>query len=164
MWNTGGLLELYLLRHGIAESKPVTGRDVDRRLTAGGTAALHDVLVRASAAGVAPAVIVSSAYVRALETARIAAERLGYKGELLQSPALRPEAAPEELWEQVRVLDAGSMLLVAHEPLLSASLAWMLGETKIVTPFAPATLVRVEFEDLRPRPRGIMQWKLVPTG
>ena len=160
MWNTGGCLELYLLRHGIAEAKSDTGRDVDRRLTTAGMAALRGVLDRAHVAGAAPDVIVSSLHLRAIETARIAAERLGYRGDLLQSPALRPDAAPEELWEEVRVLDGGSALLVAHEPLLSAALAWMLGETRVAVQFAPGTLVRLDFEKLGSRPRGVLKWKM----
>jgi len=154
-------VQLYLLRHGIAEPKSSTGRDVDRRLTAQGIASLGKILDRASAAAWKPDLIVSSPYKRAIETAGIAAERLSYLGDLLQSPALSPDVAPVDLWNEVRALaPAAAVLLVSHEPLLSAATSWLLGETHVVVSFAPATLVRIDFEELGPRPHGVLQWKL----
>ena len=155
-------MQLYLLRHGAAESKSLTGRDADRRLTPAGIAALAEVLDRARASGLAPDVIIASPYVRAVETARVAAERLGYAGEVLQSPTLMPDAAPVGLWEEARALapTAAAVLLVAHEPLLSTAVSWMLGETRVVLGFGPGTLVRIDFEVLGPQPRGVFKWKL----
>src|SRR6185295_7854816 len=147
------IVQLYLLRHGVAESKSSTGRDADRRLTAAGIAALGQILDRARAAGVTPDAIVSSPYVRAIETARLAAERLAYRGALLESPALMPDAAPAGVWEEARVLGSAAVLLVAHEPLLSAAVSWLLGETKVVVGFGPGTLVRIDCDGLRSRPR-----------
>ena len=40
-------MEIYLLRHGIAEDRSATGRDADRRLTEEGRAKLRRVLERA---------------------------------------------------------------------------------------------------------------------
>jgi len=90
------------------------------------------------------------------------AERLGYAGEVLQSPTLMPDAAPVGLWEEARALapTAAAVLLVAHEPLLSTAVSWMLGETRVVLGFGPGTLVRIDFEVLGPQPRGVFKWKL----
>ena len=69
-------MEIYLLRHGIAEDRSTTGRDPDRRLTDEGRAKLRRVLERAHQAGVRPSLILSSPYRRALETAEIMAAKL----------------------------------------------------------------------------------------
>ncbi|MBV8904023.1 MAG: histidine phosphatase family protein, partial [Acidobacteriia bacterium] len=79
-------MELYLLRHGIAENGRPGLKDADRALTAEGKDKLKRVLVRARGAGVEPGVILSSPYRRALETAQIAAESLGYRGKIVQTP------------------------------------------------------------------------------
>ena len=154
------LLASSLQRHGVAEAKSPTGRDADRRLTAAGIARLVEIFDRARAAGVAPDVIVSSPYVRAIETARLAAERLEYGGELLQSSALMPDQAPVGLWEEARALAPATVLLVAHEPLLSAAASWMLGETRVVVAFGPGTLLRIDCDAVGPQPRGALKWKL----
>ena len=85
------LMEIYLLRHGIAEDRSSTGRDSDRRLTDEGRAKLRRVLERVHQAGVRPSLILSSPYKRALETAEIAAHELGYEGRIVRTDAISPE-------------------------------------------------------------------------
>jgi len=160
-------MQLYLLRHGISETKSVSGRDADRRLTQAGVAALTEILSRAHAAQVMPECIVSSPYLRAIETARLAAALLGYPAELLQSTALLPDSTPQQVWQEVRELArelAPAVLLVAHEPLLSATASWMIGETRIAMSFMPGTLVRIDFDSVGAAPKGTMQWKLDSAG
>src|SRR5919202_58487 len=86
------LMEIYLLRHGIAESQAAT--DAERDLTAEGRKKVRQVMKVAADAGVSPALVLSSPYRRALTTARIAIDELGYKGDLVQSQALVPASAP----------------------------------------------------------------------
>jgi phosphohistidine phosphatase SixA len=46
------------------------------------------------------------------------------------------------------------LLFVAHEPLLSATASWMLGEARVVIGFRPATLVRIDFDAVGIEPQG----------
>lgn len=150
-------MELYLLRHGIAEQRSLTGRDADRRLTAEGAAALEQTLARARAAGARPTLILCSPYVRAVETAEIAARTLGC-AEIVRSEALTPDAAPEALWEQVRLFSyEPAILLAAHEPLLSMAAAWMLGSSRSDA-FLPGGIVAIDFASAGPEPRGVIRW------
>jgi phosphohistidine phosphatase len=109
---------------------------------------------------VAPGVILASPYARALETATIAAKELGCSEDLIECSALRPESSPVELWAELRETAGEQVLAVGHEPLLSAAASWMLGESRLVVSFAPGTLVRIDFERLGPRPRGVLRWRL----
>src|SRR5712671_2334015 len=111
-------MELYLLRHGIAEDHAPSGRDADRRLTEEGRDKLRRVLERAHGAGVRPALIVSSPLKRAVETAEIAARELGYEGKIVRVDALSPDASPSEVWAEIRKRpDEPAILLAGHEPL-----------------------------------------------
>lgn len=153
-------MELYLLRHGAAESRALSGRDQDRALTPGGIAGVQRTIAQAQASGLAPRWIVASPYVRAQQTARIAAGLLGYTEPILPSTRLTPESDPENVWAEVRDLAPDSPLLfVAHEPLLSAAASWMLGENRVIIEFKPATIVRIDFEAITPEPHGALQWK-----
>lgn len=157
-------MEVYLLRHGIAEDESPTGRDQDRQLTAEGRRKLHDVLKIAAAAGVAPDVIVSSPYVRAVQTAEIAKEILGRKDEIQRSHALVPESDPEEVWSEIRNSYRGvhSLFLSSHEPLMSRSTGFLLGYTDLLVDFKKGAIVRIDIESFGIQPRGLLKWMLVP--
>src|SRR5690348_1434062 len=92
-------MEIYLLRHGIAGD---ASSDAERALTAEGREKLARVMKRARQAGVVPGVILSSPYRRAVETAEIAAEVLGYEGKIVRVRALLSEASPREAWDEIR--------------------------------------------------------------
>ena len=157
-------MELYLLRHGAAESRAVSGRDQDRALTESGQAAVKALLEKAREDGVAPRWIVASPYLRAQQTARIAARVFSYEEPVLVSTRLTPESAPVDLWAEVRDMDPDSpLLLVAHEPLLSAAASWLLGESRVIIDFRPGTLVRIDFDSVGVTPQGQHRWTLHGT-
>ena len=154
-------MELYLLRHGIAEERSETGRDEDRRLTNEGREKLHRVLERAHAAGTAPSAIFASPLRRALETAEIAARQLGYEGRIIRTPALAPESSPHQVWNFLREhADETSVLLAGHEPLFSATTAYFLGSMRSMVQFRKGALVRIDIDSSRNVPEGVLQWMI----
>jgi phosphohistidine phosphatase len=151
------------LRHGIAEDRAPSGRDSDRALTDAGKHKLEKVLKRARKAGVNPTLIISSLYARAMETAEIAARLLDYKSEIVRSDRLVPHASPQDLWAEVRAhRDEPSLLLAGHEPLFSATVAYMLGSTRAMVEFKKGALVRIDFATIGADPKGVLQWMLTP--
>lgn len=156
-------MELYLLRHAIAEEHSTSGRDADRKLTPEGFEKLRRVAKFARNSGVAPSLVLSSPYVRAIETAAAAARVLEYKSEILQTHRLTPGASPAEVWAEIRGhRGETSILLVGHEPLFSSVASWMLGSARIMVDFRKAALVRIDFETLGVEPRGILRWMITP--
>jgi phosphohistidine phosphatase len=156
-------MELYLLRHGLSEERGATGRDADRTLTPEGIAKLQRVLDLARDAGVRPSLILSSPYARAKQTAEIAARTLDYRGKVLHSAAFAPHSSPFKAWEEVRAHDGeASLLVAAHEPLLSSTVAWFAGSTREMIRFVPAAMVRIDFAALGPHPEGVMRWMISP--
>jgi phosphohistidine phosphatase len=155
-------MEIYLLRHGIAEEG--TGlRDADRALTSEGKKKLRETLKAAEAAEVAPALIISSPYRRAWETAQIAAEVLQYKHEILKSKTLTPSSEPRLVWEEIREhKDLRDLMLVGHEPLFSSLTGYLLGVPELVVDFKKGTIIRIDCERFGPEPRGALRWMLVP--
>lgn len=150
-----------MLRHGIAEDHAATGRDADRRLTDEGRAKLRRVLERAHQAGVRPSLILSSPLRRALETAEIAARELGYAGKLLRTPALTPESSPQQVWDAIREHRAeAAILLAGHEPLFSATVAYLLGSAHAMVHFRKGALARIDTQSTGPTPAGVLQWML----
>src|SRR5262249_20263692 len=152
------------LRHGIAENGRPGMKDSERALTSEGREKLKRVLARARAAGVKPDVILSSPYRRALQTAEIAAESFGYRGKIVQTTALTPDASPQQVWEEVRGRHGESAILLAsHEPLTSATVAFLLGSSGLTIDMKKAGLARIDCDRFGPEPKGVLKWLLTPA-
>jgi phosphohistidine phosphatase len=156
-------MELYLLRHGIAEDRAASGRDADRALTEEGRRKLEKVLRRARKAGVEPALILSSPLRRAMETAQMAAGELGCKSAIVRCDALLPDSTPRQAWSEIRAHgDEPSLLLTGHEPLFSQTAAWLLGSTRAMIDFRKGALLCIDCAPAGAEPRGVLQWMLTP--
>ncbi|HLH20050.1 MAG TPA: phosphohistidine phosphatase SixA [Bryobacteraceae bacterium] len=154
-------MQIYLLRHGIAEDGRPGMPDSDRALTDEGKEKLRRVLKRAPAK---PSLILSSPYRRALETAEIAAEVLGYEGKVARTRRLTPDASPADLWEDLRERkDEESVLLAGHQPMMSSLAAFLLDSPALQIDMKKAALARIDCERLGPRPGGVLKWLLTPA-
>jgi len=143
-------MEIYLLRHAIAEDAAPGQPDPDRALTAEGRDKLRKVLKRARQADAIPSLILTSPYRRAVETAEIAARSLDYQGKLVRTEALVPEASPHELW-------------ASHEPLMSSAAAFLLGCPALQVEMKKAALVRIDCDRFGGDPRAVLKWMLTPA-
>lgn len=156
-------MEIYLLRHAIAEERSASGRDGDRQLTDEGRQKLRKVMKRAAGAGVEPSLILSSPLIRAVQTAEIAAEVLHYAGKIVKVDSLTPDSSPRDVWEEIRTRkDEPAILLAGHEPLYSATTAYLLGSTRSMVDFRKAGLVRIDVQGFGATPGGVLQWMLTP--
>ena len=156
-------MEIYLLRHGIAEDGQAGQADSERALTAEGKKKLKSVLRTAATAGVRPTLIMTSPYRRAVQTAQLAAEVFEYQGDLVRSTALVPGAKPEAAWEEIRPHKSEPRILLSgHEPLFSALTAHLLGCPNLQIDFKKAGLVCVEVDRFGSEPHGVLKWYLTP--
>ena len=156
-------MQIYRLRHGIAEDARPGQADADRALTPEGIKRLREILKRARTASVAPTVIVTSPYVRARQTAELAKEILGYEDELSPSSKLTPMASPMDTWAEVRALRREpSLLLVGHEPHMSSFTGYLLGTPELRVDFKKGAMVRIDLLDFGVHPRGILKWMMAP--
>jgi len=114
-------------------------------------------------AGVSPTLIASSPYVRAVQTAEVAAKEFGWHGDLLRLPSLVPNSSPEAVWSDVRDLRGeSSVLLAGHEPLMAHLVAYLLNAPSLIVDMKKSAMVRIDLPDLGPAPRGVLRWMIVP--
>lgn len=156
-------MELYLLRHGIAEDGHPGSSDAARQLTDEGREKTAAVLKMARQGGVQPTLILSSPYIRAQQTAKIAARELEVEAAIVSIGSLVPHGTPEKVWADVRDHgDERAILLAGHEPLLSALLAYVLNAPSLRVEMKKAALVRVDIQGAPAIPHGVLRWMLVP--
>ena len=109
-------MRIHLLRHAEAEDSSPTGRDGDRRLNDAGRKRMR--LVAKAIARLEPTydAILVSPLVRSRQTAEPVAAACGFGKDLLETPALLPNADPEAVLRELSHLGAASVLLVGHQP------------------------------------------------
>jgi phosphohistidine phosphatase len=119
-------MELYILRHGIAEDVSESGADRDRRLTNEGiekTTAAGKALRKL---GIEFDVILSSPFARAWKTAELVAEELDCGKKLRECVALSSGKGIAGILSELKKTACSSVLLVGHEPELSQLISTLL--------------------------------------
>ncbi len=155
-------MEIYILRHGIAEEGKADAPDAERALTDTGREKLRAVLDRARDAGVKPSQILTSPYKRAQQTAHIAGHVLGCN-KIVESEALTPSSTPKAVWDLVCLRRREPALLIAgHEPLLGMTVGYLLGAPALQIDLKKAALVRIDQESFGAAPHGVLKWMLTP--
>jgi phosphohistidine phosphatase len=155
-------VELYVLRHAIAADHGAYRRDADRPLTEEGIARFRKATASWAWLGVEVDVIHTSPYVRARQTAELAAEVLG--APVHESPTLGCGAAPREILDLVtQGPSAGRVMVVGHEPDLGAFVAWLTstGGTGGVR-MKKGGLAKLVVHAWRDAPQAELQWLLWP--
>jgi phosphohistidine phosphatase len=156
-------MQIYLLRHAIAEEPKPGVPDADRALTSEGARKLRDILKRAKGGGLDPSTILASPFRRALETANLAAKALDFPQPVITTKTLIPSSSPQETWDEIRLYKGEpALLLVGHEPAMGLLSGYLLATPELKIDFKKGAMVRIDVPSLGPRPRGVLKWMLAP--
>ena len=158
-------MQLFIVRHGIAVDRedPKCPADPDRFLTDEGIEKTRQVAQGVAEVGAAPDLMVTSPYLRALQTAEIFATQLGYaKQKIKKSDFLLPGAEPLQLFRELAKDKELSVVFVfGHAPHLDDLVATALGTKHHVTSLKKAGVAHVELRRLVP-PSGELIWLATP--
>lgn len=121
-------MQIYLVRHGDAVPEEDAGSDRDRWLSPRGREAARALGRLLREQSVAPDAILSSPLPRAVQTAELLAAGLDYLGAITTLRCLEPSAQPRVAGSAI-LAAGGSVLVVSHEPAISALGAHLLGLT-----------------------------------
>ena len=155
-----GPMDIYILRHAIAEAAEGSSPDAGRSLTSEGKEALRRVLKRAKAAAVEPGSILTSPYTRAKETADLARAALNPAARFEETKALLPSSPPGEALSLIRRQKVESLMLVGHEPNLSRLAALLLGAPSLRIAFKKSAIIRIDLDASAPGATGELRWML----
>lgn len=157
-------MRICVLRHGIADDPTRDRPDEERALTEAGRRSLTRILSHLASVDLRPDLILSSPYLRAMQTAEIAADCLGYKDDIVTARALEPEADPQAAWDEVRAWRPRScVLLVSHNPLCSLLARFLLQSPALSVDFGKAALFCAQVRSAGPQPRCTLEWFLRPS-
>jgi phosphohistidine phosphatase len=158
------VLELYLIRHGIAAARGDEFPDDSKRpLVNRGVVRLRRAAKALAAIDVTFDLIVASPLVRTRQTADVLAESLPGKPPVVTSDALAPAGTPavviQELSKHAR--NRARVALVGHEPNLGELAARLVGARTPIA-FKKGAICRIDFDVLPPKGLGQLRWFLPP--
>jgi phosphohistidine phosphatase len=147
-------MDLYLLRHGIAEELSSSDRkpDSERVLTAEGARKMRRIAKGMKATGLSFDLILSSPLPRARQTAEIAAQAYGLRRSVEMTPNLAPQGDPRRLMDELneRRARCKTVLLVGHEPYLSRLISQLVaGDDSLSLELKKGGLGRLSARKLR---------------
>lgn len=143
---------LYLIRHGIAvdRSDPKCPPEAERPLTAKGVQKTRAAALGLRVLGAKPDVLISSPYVRAVQTAEIFAEALGFPPEKVRfSEALKPAENPAEIAKDVLKARAKEVACFGHAPHLDSLVGYLIAARGTFTELKKAGAACLEYAPSR---------------
>jgi phosphohistidine phosphatase len=160
-------MELYLLRHAIAVERGTPGFEADhlRPLTNEGRAKMEQMAAGMATLELKFDVILTSPYVRAHQTAEIAAAALKQAKKLRHEPTLQADRSPQEFVARLAGKLAGHerILAVGHEPFLSSLATLLLGlPGGAALVMKKGGLCKLAVSRFKPRPAAQLEWLLTP--
>ncbi|HMG54923.1 MAG TPA: histidine phosphatase family protein [Kofleriaceae bacterium] len=144
-------MEVFLIRHAEAAPETVAIRDPHRHLTPIGRRQARGIGDRLRWHDCTPTHIWSSPLVRAVQTAELVVAGLGLEVAVEALPALAPDDNPRNVVGALAALPGGAtVILVGHEPGLSAVGALLLGQTEFAG-LDKAQAARID--------NGVLRWR-----
>ena len=153
-------MRVIILRHGISEETHPQG-DNYRRLTPEGRVKLERVAEFLSKR-IRPDMVLTSPFVRAVQTAEVFCKALEYRNSIAESHSLEPACSPDSIIEEISVLDEGEVLLVGHDPHLSSLIERMVCSGNLNFNMKKAAVVRIDFDHAVRAGEGELKWAVAP--
>jgi phosphohistidine phosphatase len=158
-------MELYILRHGIADMLSANGRDSARHLTPEGVKKTRRVSKGMRAMELSFDLILSSPFLRAKETAVIVAKTFKIENCLRFSKSLAPDGNPKKLIDELKSTfrKREKVLLVGHEPFLSRFISLLIsGDTAVPITLKKGGLCKLSTRSLQYGRCSTLEWLLTP--
>ena len=157
-------MNLYLIRHAIAEEETPSGEDSQRGLTDKGAKRMRQIAKGLRTLGVEFDLILTSPYTRAQQTAEILADVFKIKKQVAASENLVPMGDPDlllaEINEKYSVL---SLAIVGHEPYLSTFVSLLTaGGSPVEMTFKKGGVCHLSTDDLHHTHKATLEWLLTP--
>jgi phosphohistidine phosphatase len=158
-------MNLYIVRHGIAIDRedPKCPPDPDRFLTDEGTDRTKQAAKGLVELGIAADLLISSPYLRAMQTAEIFAHALNYpKPKIRRTDLLLPGSDAALFYKELsKDKHSATILCFGHAPQLDDLIAAGIGAKHHVTSLKKAGVAYIELKRVSP-PSGELVWLATP--
>jgi phosphohistidine phosphatase len=155
-------MNLYIIRHAWAFDRDLSRWPDDdfRPLTDEGKKRFAAMAKSLASRGVAPGVIGTSPLVRCVETARLLADKLSTKTQVVELDELRPDGDLPKLlrWTALQSQQQEAIAWVGHAPDVGRLTAELIGASEGQIHFSKGAVALIRFDDPPARGAGELQW------
>ena len=147
------MMHLYLIRHGIAVDRddPNCPPDTERPLTPKGMKRSHAAALGLRALDVKPNAVLTSPWLRAVQTAEIFCETIGYPSKkIIRTDTLKGTSAPADLLRELQSMKSKIVFCFGHEPHLHLVIGYILHTSAKITKLKKAGVALLELERVSP--------------
>lgn len=158
-------MKVYILRHGEALSKgdPAVSSDAERPLVDEGIRRSRQALEGFAKLGISVNAIFTSPWLRAKQTAAIAADVLDMNQRLFELDELAGDRAIEAVMNALTKYSHQDVMLVGHNPQLSELAAYLLSlSTSMQVDLKKSGICAIEVERIPPKNPGTLLWMMTP--
>ena len=156
-------MNIYLVRHGDAEKTAIGKKDFDRDLTPEGKIKIKSAVANWKIFLPDIDFIVTSPYIRALNTAKIIAETYEVKNPVIIDKKLSPGSKAENLIEIANSLSGEEIVFVGHQPDLSGHLSNLISGSGANIEFKKGAVAKITFRNKVHLSKGVLEY-LIPAG
>ena len=156
-------MNLYLIRHAIAEEETSSGEDSQRGLTDKGAKKMRLIAKGLRTLGVEFDLIVSSPYLRAVQTSEILSD-VFKKKKFVLSDNLMPMGDIDLLIAEINEkYSVNSLAIVGHEPYLSTLVSLLTaGGSPVEMTFKKGGVCHLSTDDMHHTRKATLEWLLTP--
>ena len=157
-------MNLYIIRHAIAEEEDPSGDDSQRALTDKGSRKMRQIAKGLRILGVEFDAILSSPYLRAQETAEILGDVFKMKKQIAFSDNLVPMGDPDLLIAEINEkYSVDSLAIIGHEPYLTTLISLLIGQgLPVDVELKKGGVCRLSADDLHHSHHATLEWLLTP--
>ena len=155
-------MNIFLIRHGKAEPASLEKKDFDRELTKEGINIIKRSVGFWKNRIRSFDFIITSPFIRAVQTAEIISELMNYKTDLIKDSTLSPGSSTRSVIQFAKVLEGDNIAFVGHQPDMSYHISTLVCNSQLNLKFSPVSIAKVLF-DGKPKPgKGILEFLLPP--
>jgi phosphohistidine phosphatase len=156
-------LELYLIRHGLADKRGESWPDDTKRpLTDRGMGRVRRSARGLAKMGLSIDVVLTSPLVRTRQTAELFAAAFSPRPTVINVDALAPGGAPSAVAAEIEKHSRRPRIaIVGHEPGIGEFAAWLVG-TRNPIEFKKGGICRIDLGAAPARGAGALRWMLTP--
>jgi phosphohistidine phosphatase len=155
-------MNLYIIRHGDAERISEDVNDFNRKLTSKGESILKSAVKKWKVIIPSLDYIISSPYLRAVQTAEIIASEYNLLDKLIKNDKLSSGCRTEDVVDTINSYDGKNIAIVGHEPDCSNHISKFISSSVAFISFKKGAIAKIIFNNKAVLSRGILEFLIPP--
>ena len=156
-------MNIFLIRHTIAEAATHLKKDRERELTEEGIKTLKESINNWKSKVYSFDIILSSPVKRALRTAEIIADCYNYKDEIIKKNSLAPGSTVNSIIRLVESFRGERMAFIGHQPDIGYQVSTFISDSEVNLKISPASIINISFEGNPKIGKGVLKFLLPPV-